>query len=95
MKLTDLETKMILNIALNNFQDDPNYANPVWADCLVFEGPFNEIKDNQIGGIVSSLTKKGLARAEGENRDAITSLTEAGQAQAKILVPEFRASLAV
>lgn len=72
MKVTELETRMIINIADNDYRDGGSLDAPVWSDCLDC-GPF-EIEPAKHGGLIASLAKKGLVISSGET----VSLTRAG-----------------
>lgn len=69
MKTTDLEAKLLRNIALNEFAPS-NGATPetfeecgtVWSDCLDC-GP-EKIPSRSIPGLVASLVKKGLVGSD-------------------------------
>lgn len=83
MNLTALETKLLRNIALNEYAPG-NGAEPashadcgaVWSNCLDC-GP-ETIAPTSIPGVVASLVKKGLVWQEGSGREAVVALTSAG-----------------
>jgi hypothetical protein len=69
--LTELELRLLQNIALNDFQscngsEPPNFeaCDPVWSNCLDC-GP-NDLRPRSIPGLVASLSKKGLIQTDGE-----------------------------
>ncbi len=69
--LTELEFRLLQNIALNDFQDcngsePPSFeeCTPVWSNCLDC-GP-NELRPRSISGLVTALSRKGLLRTDGE-----------------------------
>lgn len=83
MTTTDLERKLIRNIAENEYAPG-NGARPttfaecgaVWSNCLEC-GP-EAIAKASLPGALASLVKKGLAWQEGRGKEATTCLTEAG-----------------
>lgn len=86
MQITDMERKLLTNIARNEYTpvngaepatNDDVYA--VWSNCLDC-GP-HKIAATSIPGILSSLVKKGLADSDGEQ----VSLTDAGFAAYKLI----------
>ena len=88
-KLTGGERKLLVNIA-RNLMTPVNGAEPatldeagsVWSNCLD-QGP-ETIKPTSLPGLVASLTKKGLATANGES----VGLTAAGLAAYQSLTAE-------
>lgn len=70
MNITELEAKMLTNLAENEYADE--VGDPVWNDCLG-GGPY-DIPEAQRGGVVAHLSMKGLATVD---TDTVT-LTEAG-----------------
>jgi hypothetical protein len=88
-KLTRGERKLLVNIA-RNLMTPVNGAEPatldeagsVWRDCLD-QGP-EMIKPTSLPGLVASLTKKGLASANGES----VGLTPAGFAAYRSIAAE-------
>lgn len=83
MKLTDLETKMLRNIALNDYAPG-NGAEPetfadtggVWSNCLDC-GP-DVVTPKSRPGVIASLVKKGLIWQEGKGSEAVIALTRKG-----------------
>jgi len=71
MNLTNLEYAALHNL-LNSDYDGP----AVWAWCAVG----GSVTNGNVGGVVSSLSKKGLVFCEGRGRDAIIGVTDAGRA---------------
>lgn len=63
MTTTKLETLVLTAIALSEYHDADSVANnPVWVDCVTdVEG----VTLAQVGGVFSSLNKKGLAWSDG------------------------------
>jgi len=92
-KLTRGERKLLVNIA-RNLMTPVNGAEPatldeagsVWRDCLD-QGP-ETIKPTSLPGLVASLTKKGLATANGES----VGLTAAGLAAYRSVAAEAPAA---
>jgi hypothetical protein len=92
-KLTRGERKLLVNIA-RNLMTPVNGAEPatlddagsVWRDCLD-QGP-ETITPTSLPGLVASLTKKGLATANGES----VGLTPAGFAAYRSLAAEVPAA---
>lgn len=79
MKVTDLEKKILENIA-RNYMTQANGAMPkdateteCWVDCICDQGR-HQIEPRQIPGVVSSLVKKGLAWTDG----TVCGLTTSG-----------------
>ena len=86
MILTPNETKMIRNIAENDYANGEPDA-MVWADCLDC-GPCPLPNPKSHGGVVASLIKKGLAESDcagwdrGAQKDqTCVWLTDAGLGQ--------------
>lgn len=76
MKLTQNEEKMIVNIGGNEFTSEP--GDSVWGDCLSL-GPYGEfVPKTSFGGIISSLSRKGMILSCGDGRDATIRLTKLG-----------------
>jgi hypothetical protein len=74
--VTENEFNMIMNIAENNFSNQP--GDTIWANSLA-DGPNGEfINKLSFPGIISSLSKKGLVKTWGRGKDACVKLTEAG-----------------
>ena len=92
-KLTRGERQLLVNIA-RNLMTPVNGAEPatlddagsVWRDCLD-QGP-EAIKPTSLPGLVASLTKKGLATANGES----VGLTAAGLAAYRSVAAEAQAA---
>jgi hypothetical protein len=78
MNTTELEKKLLINIAENQYQDgrDPEEMGPIWSNALDI-GPMNII-GKQISGVASSLSKKGLVICDGEKEDSCIRLTKEG-----------------
>jgi hypothetical protein len=83
VKLTELEAKLLRNIALNDYQPlnggEPklfSQTSAVWSNCLDC-GP-ETIAKKSIPGIVASLVKKGLVWTMDAGTDSTIALTEAG-----------------
>jgi hypothetical protein len=79
MKVTELEKKILENIA-RNYMSSANGGMPekaadtsCWVDCICDQG-IHQIEPRQIPGVVSSLVKKGLVRTDG----TVCGLTEVG-----------------
>lgn len=84
-KITALETKVLRNIALNQYQptngSEPELfddTSAVWSSCLDC-GP-EHIESSSIPGVMSSLSKKGLVVCSGSLKaaDATVTLTRKG-----------------
>jgi hypothetical protein len=62
-KLTANEINLLAAILRNEFHDGcPPVDNPIWVDCI--DGWSDTAK---FGGVMASLTKKGLAGTDGES----------------------------
>jgi hypothetical protein len=79
--ITALETLVIVAILSNECRgcnDDQGIDQPVWVEYIVDDAG---IEANQLGGILSSLTKKGLGWSDGEtcavNQAAVDALNPA------------------
>jgi hypothetical protein len=84
MNITEKETKMLRNIAENDYANG-RPGTWVWADCLDCGPEYLPVTSH--GGIIASLSKKGLAESDGsgwchiDHRDqTCVRLTEAGLA---------------
>lgn len=80
MEITSAEKNVLQNIAENNFADgqEPEEKPWIWSDCIEDNGP-NDIASSSVGGIVSSLVKKGLVdTSESGTPNAGVCLTDAG-----------------
>jgi hypothetical protein len=76
MKLTQKEKRMIVNVGGNEFTSEP--GDSVWADCLS-NGPYGEfVPKTSFGGIISSLSRKGMILSCGSGRNATVQLTKLG-----------------
>lgn len=61
MNITAMERKLLLAIRDSEYNDSDNKLSPVWVNCLWgFEGK------RHFPGVMSSLSKKGLAGTDGE-----------------------------
>ncbi len=83
MRITELERKLLRNIAENEYAplnggapEKYDDTGAVWSNSLEC-GP-ESIKKQQVAGVVSSLLRKGLVHQEGAGRDATVSLTREG-----------------
>ena len=74
MNLTELEKDVIVAIAENQYADRP--GDPVWSFAISYHTKIT--KPEQMGGVVSSLIKKGLVECSGRDKDAAIELTDAG-----------------
>ena len=68
--LTELETAALRNLLDSGF-DGPTY----WAWCATG----GIVTERAVGGVVSSLVKKGLVRCDGSGQDATIHVTAAGR----------------
>lgn len=72
--ITEIERKALLGIYKSDFRDGNDPVDfPVWSWSA---NPFSDKRT--FSGAMSSLVKKGLARADGEGDDACVYLTQAG-----------------
>ena len=73
--VTDLEFDLMKAIVNSEFHDGQNVIDhPVWS----FSACPQNIRPNQMGGVMSSLVKKDYVRVEGEGDDATVEITAIG-----------------
>jgi predicted transcriptional regulator len=97
VKLTDLEIDVLKDgLYYNEYNNssiesidkkgyDKNYP-VIWADMVVYD--CNLTKPKQLPAVIASLNKKGLIKSEGEGKDAVVVITEAGIDVLRVLVAE-------
>ncbi len=74
--LTELETKFVENMITNDFGDAPDHH--IWTDCWDCGKHGEFVKPNQVGGIMSSLIKKGIIGATVDNWDSFNARSDNG-----------------
>ena len=90
MNITDLEKKVIENIAFNLYSPvngeypEDHIDTGSWSDTIGSDGPNDDLILTQIPGIVSSLVKKELVTSNNES----VMLTEKGYSIFKKLFPK-------
>lgn len=86
--LTDLERDVLVNgIYRNNFQDGQEGAGDIWVDQIIDNGYCTLVTKAQLPGVVTSLTKKGYAKTDGEG----IQLTKTGLELARAAAPTPKA----
>ena len=82
MTITELEKLALLNIRDNDFSTGP--TSEIWSDSIN-DSPHANVPSASLGGVISSLRKKNLARSQGDGDESTIHLTEQGAALAATL----------
>ena len=77
--LTVNEMKVLKSLAYNDYGE----GHATWSWAVNESKHPSGIKGKALSGVVASLVKKGLLKAEGEGEDSSISTTEAGIAEMK------------
>lgn len=67
-ELTELETRFVENMITNDFGEAPEHC--IWTDCWDCGKHGAFMTPNQIGGVMSSLVKKGVIAATVDQWDS-------------------------